>query len=255
MFDAVLSKQHSRRSYASGFGIALVVYSVAIGLVVWMVSRSDASKSVKPNLTVTLFTALESAPPPPAPPPAAAASEPQRAPPKRTPVPKPVEVLPREKEVVPTPVQQPEEQNAETNPPEAQPAEAPAGAGVPGGVPGGVAGGVAGGVPGGLAGGVPGGTGTQVLPFGPGMLRPVKISGTEPTYSAQALAARVEGKVLVRCVISVAGSVEQCQVIKGVPLLTELVLAALRETRFRPVEYLGRPQAIQYLFTYNFKLP
>jgi hypothetical protein len=61
--------------------------------------------------------------------------------------------------------------------------------------------------------------------------------------------------VLVRCVITVSGGVEQCQVIKGVPFLTEIVLGALRETRFTPVQYLGRAQPIQYLFTYNFKLP
>jgi protein TonB len=199
---------------------------------------------LKQDLTVTLFTALNPAPPP-APPPPAAASQPRKSP-KRTPVLKPVERV-IEQEVVRAPVQQPEEPTAESNSAEVQPSDAPAGAGVPGGV--------AGGVPGGVVGGVPGGTGTQVLPFGPGMTRPVKISGTEPTYSAQALAARVEGKVLVRCVVTVSGSLEQCQVIKGVPLLTEIVLAALRDMHFRPVEYLGHPQAIQYLFTYNFKLP
>jgi protein TonB len=123
-----------------------------------------------------------------------------------------------------------------------------------GGVVGGVAGGVQGGVVGGTVGGTLGGTGTTVLPFGPGMTRPQQISGVPPTYSREARAARVEGKVLVRCVITVTGEVRNCQVIKGVPMLTELVLASLQSSRFTPVHYRGVPQAIQYLFTFNFKL-
>lgn len=38
-------------------------------------------------------------------------------------------------------------------------------------------------------------------------------------------------------------------------MLTEVVLESLRGSRFTPVSYRGRPQAIQYLFTFNFKLP
>ena len=85
--------------------------------------------------------------------------------------------------------------------------------------------------------------------------RPQQISGTAPSYSREALAARVEGKVLVRCVIQTSGEVKDCQVLKGVPMLTDVVLASLRTSRFSPVIYRGLPQAIQYLFTFNFKLP
>ena len=84
---------------------------------------------------------------------------------------------------------------------------------------------------------------------------PVEVAGAPPTYRREALAARVEGKVLVKCVLSVAGEVDDCVVIKGVPMLTEVVLASLRTSRFTPVHYRGKPQAIQYLFTFNFKLP
>jgi protein TonB len=86
------------------------------------------------------------------------------------------------------------------------------------------------------------------------MTRPQQIGGAPPTYTREARAARVEGKVLVRCVITVAGAVTNCQVIKGVPMLTEVVLASLSTSRFTPVHYRGIPQAIQYLFTFNFKL-
>jgi len=93
------------------------------------------------------------------------------------------------------------------------------------------------------------------LPFGPGMTRPIQIGGRKPEYTRQAIAARVEGKVLARCVITSAGAVQDCQLIKGVPLLTDIVLERLRESRFEPVTYQGRPQSIRYVFTYNFELP
>ena len=126
---------------------------------------------------------------------------------------------------------------------------------MPGGVVGGVLGGVPGGVVGGVPGGVPGGTGNAVLPFGAGMTRPQQISGSPPTYTPQAMAAKVEGKLLVRCVITADGAVQNCNVIKGLPMLDQTVLSALSHSRFTPVVYQGHPVAVQYLFTFNFKLP
>jgi hypothetical protein len=49
--------------------------------------------------------------------------------------------------------------------------------------------------------------------------------------------------------------VKDCLVLEGVPPLTNLVLDALRTSRFTPVHYRGEPRAIQYLFTFNFELP
>jgi protein TonB len=110
-------------------------------------------------------------------------------------------------------------------------------------------------VPGGVVGGVPGGTLNSVLPFGLGMTRPQQIAGSPPQYSREAIAARVEGKVIVRCIIAVDGEVRDCKVIKGVPMLQDIVLDSLRQSRFTPVSYQGHPEAVQYVFTFNFKLP
>jgi protein TonB len=126
---------------------------------------------------------------------------------------------------------------------------------VAGGVPGGVPGGVVGGVPGGVVGGVPGGTLNSALPFGLGMTRPQQIAGAAPQYSREAIAARVEGKVIVRCIITIDGQVRDCKVIKGVPILQDIVLDSLRQSRYTPVSYQGHPEAVQYVFTFNFKLP
>jgi len=43
--------------------------------------------------------------------------------------------------------------------------------------------------------------------------------------------------------------------LKSIPLLDSTVLASLQHSRFQPVTFQGRPQAIRYVFSYNFKLP
>lgn len=263
MFDAVLREQERELRYGAGLVLALLVHAAAFGVAAAFLPKPGRSERVQSQFPVTLESVrIEPPPPPPPPPPGPAASDsaPSRA--VVRPTPKPVEPRPVETQPIePEPIEkriEPEPQPAEPVPgaPEASapPASEPSGGG---GVVGGVSGGVQEGIAGGRLGGVVGGTGTgaQVLPFGPGMTRPRQIAGGTPSYSREALAARVEGKVLVRCVIQTSGEVQDCQVLKGVPMLTDVVLASLRTSRFSPVIYRGVPQAIQYLFTFNFKLP
>jgi len=47
--------------------------------------------------------------------------------------------------------------------------------------------------------------------------------------------------MLVRCVITAAGSVEGCEVLRGLPLAEAAVLAALQARQYRPAEISGRP--------------
>jgi protein TonB len=251
MFDAVLSRQQREQRYGAGFVIALLTYAAAIGGAVLLLPRGKDASKTKDDVNVTLYTALSEPAPPPPPPPGPANPQPRPKPKVVKPIEKPLETP----KVEPTPVDKteavPTPEPADPEPATAP--EPPGGGGVVGGVEGGVQGGVVGGTVGGTVGAH--GTGTQVLPFGPGMTRPQQIAGSPPTYSREALAARVEGKLLVRCVITATGEVTNCQVIKGLPMLTEVVLASLRASRFTPVHYRGVPQAIQYLFTFNFKLP
>ncbi|HEX5751643.1 MAG TPA: energy transducer TonB [Archangium sp.] len=131
--------------------------------------------------------------------------------------------------------------------------------GVVGGVVGGMVGGAVGGVPGGQVGGVPGGqvggTGTGVLPFSTGMTRPRKLSGPKPEYTREALAARVEGVMIVRCVITLEGRVEQCRVLRSLPYMEQAVLDALYAQRYQPVTSQGHPIAVDYTFNIRLSLP
>lgn len=131
--------------------------------------------------------------------------------------------------------------------------------GVQGGILGGVPGGVVGGIPGGVIGGIPGGTPTPsagvVISFGEGMDPPVLITGRQPQYTAAAIQAGAEGRVLVRCTITTEGLLIKCGVIKSIPLIDQEVLAALATHRYRPVMYQGHPQAVFYTLSFRFRLP
>jgi protein TonB len=122
-------------------------------------------------------------------------------------------------------------------------------------------------VVGGVLGGVLGGTGTgtvvppppppptfAVIPFGDGMSRPSKSAGPEPVYNREAREAKVEGTVIARCVITTTGAVQNCVIVKGLPFLDEVVLAALAQRRYTPVVFNGQPINVQYTIPFRFKL-
>ncbi|WP_375769490.1 energy transducer TonB [Archangium gephyra] len=94
--------------------------------------------------------------------------------------------------------------------------------------------------------------GGDVLPFGAGMTRPEKLEGPPPAYTVNALAARVQGLMVVKCVITQTGWVTRCRIIKPLPLLTDAVLMSLYQQRYTPVTFQGRPVQVDY--TFNIRL-
>lgn len=95
----------------------------------------------------------------------------------------------------------------------------------------------------------------DTLPFGEGMTPPVPLSGQPIVYTPQARAARVEGTLIARCVITVEGRVRECRILKGLPHMDEAVLDALYSRRYRPVTFQGRPVSVSYTVTLNLRLP
>ena len=93
-----------------------------------------------------------------------------------------------------------------------------------------------------------------VIPFGPGMERPSKISGPEPVYPREAREAKVEGKMLVQCVITVDGRLVNCNVLKSLPFMDKPVLDALAQQRWTPVMYQGKPVSVTYTIPFKFVL-
>ena len=96
----------------------------------------------------------------------------------------------------------------------------------------------------------------DVVPFGEGMTRPVLMQPGRPiTYTREAIAARVEGVSIVRCVITAEGSVERCKVIKPLPFMDEAVVEHLQSQHFQPVSYQGKPVSVGYNFSVRLTLP
>ena len=61
----------------------------------------------------------------------------------------------------------------------------------------------------------------------PGMTQPVLLFGPNIQMTTEALAARVQGSMLVRCALTVDGAVTQCNVIKSLPFMDETVVRVI----------------------------
>ena len=124
--------------------------------------------------------------------------------------------------------------------------------GVPGGVEGGVPGGVVGGVVGGLEAAPP--PPPQVVRVG-GLLRePRKVKHVAPVYPSIALAAKIQGVVILECTISPQGRVEGVQVLRGVPSLDEAAVEAVKKWAYTPTLLGGVPVGVVMTVTVNFVL-
>ena len=97
--------------------------------------------------------------------------------------------------------------------------------------------------------------GAKPMAYGEGMSKPEQLEGNEITYTREALAARVQGTMLVKCTITREGRVQACRVLKSVPLMEETVLEALQSRRYKPILYKGQPVAVDYVFNIKLQMP
>ena len=58
--------------------------------------------------------------------------------------------------------------------------------------------------------------------------------------------------MIVKCVITTEGTVQNCQIIKPIPHMEQAVLSWLQASKYSPVTFQGKPQQVSYVF--NFKL-
>jgi periplasmic protein TonB len=94
-------------------------------------------------------------------------------------------------------------------------------------------------------GGTPGtadGQGTDFIAFGEGMTKPQCAWDFE--YTREAREARSEGLLILKCNIMADGTVSGCRAIKGVPHMTEAVLAAAARTKCTPATFQGQPVSV-----------
>lgn len=83
---------------------------------------------------------------------------------------------------------------------------------------------------------------------------PVKTHDAAPVYPAIAIAARVQGLVIIQATIGPDGRVVDAAILSSIPLLDEAALAAVRQWRYTPTLLNGQPVAVVMSVTVNFRL-
>jgi protein TonB len=115
--------------------------------------------------------------------------------------------------------------------------------GVPGGVPGGT----------GPPGGGPPGEESPLLISGE-IIPPILIHRVEPAYPPLPLRAKIEGTVILECVIGIDGAVESMHVLRSEPLFDEAALRAVGQWRYRPARLGTRPVKVYFTVKVLFRL-
>ena len=83
---------------------------------------------------------------------------------------------------------------------------------------------------------------------------PVKLETVAPVYPKIAKDARVHGVVILECVISPRGTVTDVRVLRGVPLLDQAAIDAVRQWVYTPTLLNGIPVPVVMTVTVNFNL-
>jgi protein TonB len=216
--------------------VSLLLHALAAALIV-IVPLLAADQLPEPASAVKAFFVEPMAAPAPPPPPPPPAPRPANAPKI---IPKPVV-----ENTFVAPIEVPEEITPEES--------------IDMGVEGG-AGGVEGGVPGGVVGGIVGGLPdappppVQAVRVGGQIKEPKKLKNVNPVYPDIAKQARVQGIVILECTISPQGKVSDVKVLRGLPLLNDAAIDAVKQWVYTPTLLNGVPVPVIMTVTVNFKL-
>lgn len=280
LFDNLLDSGFAGRrtkKRAVSLPVSIGIHVAVLTAVILVPILMSAKDLPEPALgAVSAFFVEPAPPPPPPPPPPPAAAKPKEAtPPKVVEKPK---VVPVEQPKFTAPIETPKEV------PKTQVADFGVESGVDEGVKGGVQGGTVGGVEGGTVGGVHGGTlggtpgggqggigdappppappppppppkaPTAPVRVGGKISEPRKTRNVAPTYPEMAKRARVQGTVILEATISPQGRVTDVKVLRGIPMLDEAALGAVRQWTYTPTLLNGQPVPVIMSVTVNFKL-
>jgi len=84
---------------------------------------------------------------------------------------------------------------------------------------------------------------------------PEKLVAPSPQYTEIARKARIQGVVIVEAIIDKEGSVTNVKILKGLPMGLDTAAAdAVQKWKFKPATLNGKPVAVIYNLTVNFRL-
>ena len=127
------------------------------------------------------------------------------------------------------------------------------------GTPAGEPGGVEGGVPGGVVGAVVGGLPPQepevpIVKVGGEIREPRKVRHVDPIYPEIASRARVQGTVVLECIVSPQGQVVKVSVQRSIPLLDDAAIEAVEQWVYTPTLKDGVPVKVIFTVSVRFAL-
>src|SRR5580700_4798039 len=109
----------------------------------------------------------------------------------------------------------------------------------------------------GLGPGSGGGTGGGVYRLGSGVLPPVALNQVKPQYTSEAMRARIQGTVMVECVVQLSGVCTDVTVVRSLDPtfgLDNEAIKATRQWRFKPGSRLGQPVPVLITIELSFAL-
>jgi len=93
----------------------------------------------------------------------------------------------------------------------------------------------------------------KALRVGGEIKAPLKIKDVRPLYPPDALAAGIEGTVILEIKLDTQGRVAEAHVIKSIPALDQAALDAVRQWEFQPPLLNGQPTAVMMTTTISFQ--
>ena len=96
--------------------------------------------------------------------------------------------------------------------------------------------------------------GNAPLRVGGNVRAPTKVKDVRPIYPDDALAARIQGVVIIEATIDLDGRVADAKVLRSIPQLDEAAVAAVRQWEFTPTNLNGVAVPVIMTVTVNFTL-
>ncbi len=80
------------------------------------------------------------------------------------------------------------------------------------------------------------------------------VTIARPVYPPAARAARIQGHVIMKAVITKKGDVDQLELVSGHPMLVDAAMEAVKKWKYKPYLVKGKPVRIKTTIDVNFSL-